>query len=657
MASSCEVAQGLQLVRLVGACVPGEALPGTAPILLQWSLRTSTEQNFTLNATDKPANNAARAKQAMPRPNMIAVDWEQTIAGLQRSRGQDVDEDPSMTAAAVASLVTNLVVCLVCLGLFSLLRQRYPLVYAGNAVDGAVALPGSGALAWLLPALQASSQATLSLDGWLAVEYSNLGTKLMAFIGIPMFFIFGALHRYCGHGDLEKTDLLESLSIRNVHGVGWIYYLHGICALCLVLLVRSIVFKAQERYLQRRFAWLKSLPCPRCSTILVEGIPEEYRSEDRVRQFFSATFDARVMQVNMVRHTQLLDQLSSEHLVAKARLRQSERLLERDGSRPTARVRFAGEPVDAISYFLGEMQDKHQLVQQEQSRIRQESASLGGVNSHCAFVTFGTRQDAAIAKTLDFSQDGGHWVITDAPEASTIRWGKLSTEPTLLRTVSGILLITFLYAGFTPICVAISDLAQSLDLGPFQPLWSAFAPTLGLTVFLAMLPTVLLLIFDACFLPRSDTAAQHLLQFWYFAFLLFFVLFLPIIGTNFSDFAHQVYKSPAQVFGLVAARVPEAAEFFFDYVVLMWSVACVDLLRVMILLKFLIFRSLYPEAEAKRMAEPEDQDYCGMGGRMARWNLNLCIGVVFSSVFPLVSLAVLVKFLLHQVTYGYLLVE
>ena len=42
----------------------------------------------------------------------------------------------------------------------------------------------------------------------------------------------------------------------------------------------------------------------------------------------------------------------------------------------------------------------------------------------------------------------------------------------------------------------------------------------------------------------------------YFAFLLFFVLFLPIIGTNFREFAHQVYKSPAQVFGLVAARSP-----------------------------------------------------------------------------------------------------
>ena len=35
------------------------------------------------------------------------------------------------------------------------------------------------------------------------------------------------------------------------------------------------------------------------------------------------------------------------------------------------------------------------------------------------------------------TEDGGHWVITDAPEVSSIRWGKLSLEPTLLRTVSG----------------------------------------------------------------------------------------------------------------------------------------------------------------------------------------------------------------------------
>jgi len=237
------IASACILVLSTPAAAEGcEALPVTAQNLLQWSLRASTELNSTLNA----------------------FEWEKKIAGLQRSRGQDMEEDPSMTAAAVASLVTNLVVCFVCLGLFSILRERYPLVYAGNVADGVLADPGSGKLAWLLPALQARSQAAaISLDAWLAIEYSNLGTKLMACIGLPMFFIFGALHRYCGHGDLEKTNLLESLSIRNVHGVGWIYYLHGVSALWVVLLVRSIVFRAQEKYLQRRFAWLKNLPCPR----------------------------------------------------------------------------------------------------------------------------------------------------------------------------------------------------------------------------------------------------------------------------------------------------------------------------------------------------------------------------------------------------------
>jgi len=277
------------------------------------------------------------------------------------------------------------------------------------------------------------------------------------------------------------------------------------------------------------------------------------------------------------------------------------------------------------------------------------------VNTHCAFVTLPSRTDAAIATTLSFSEDADHWVISHAPEASTIRWQALATEPSAWRSVAGYVLIGLLYAGFSPICIIISGAAQRVDLGPFQPAWAALAPTLGLTVFLAMLPTVLLLIIGFCFLPRSDSAAQHRLQFWYFLFLVFFVLVLPIIGTNFRSFAHQIYGSPASVFSLVADRIPTAAEFFFDYIVLMWSVACVELLRAATLVKFLIFRTLYPEDEAKKMAEPEDQDFYGMGGRMARWNLNLSIGIVFCSVFPLVSVAVLIKFLLQKVAYGYLL--
>ena len=44
-------------------------------------------------------------------------------------------------------------------------------------------------------------------------------------------------------------------------------------------------------------------------------------------------------------------------------------------------------------------------------------------------------------------------------------------------------------ASFSPICLEISRAALAVDIGWLQPLWAALAPTLGLTIFLAMLPT------------------------------------------------------------------------------------------------------------------------------------------------------------------------
>ena len=46
------------------------------------------------------------------------------------------------------------------------------------------------------------------------------------------------------------------------------------------------------------------------------------------------------------------------------------RIKERDGHRPIARVHFGGDPIDALSHFLGEVQKKSELIKQERERIR-----------------------------------------------------------------------------------------------------------------------------------------------------------------------------------------------------------------------------------------------------------------------------------------------
>jgi len=56
------------------------------------------------------------------------------------------------------------------------------------------------------------------------------------------------------------------------------------------------------------------------------------------------------------------------------------------------------------------------------------------------------------------------------------------------------------------------------------------------------------------------------------------------------------------------------------------------------------------------LAEPEDQDYYGIGSRMARWSATVLIGIIFSTLSPAITGLTFINFLLCRICYGYLLV-
>merc|ERR1719183_2752168 len=80
-----------------------------------------------------------------------------------------------------------------------------------------------------------------------------------------------------------------------------------------------------------------------------------------------------------------------------------------------------------------------------------------------------------------------------------------------------------------------------------------------------------------------------------------------------------------------------------------------NLTRYIQLIKFWGFKRMYDEETAKQMAEPEDQDYYGMGSRSARFTLMLLIGLVFGTICPLMYVVVLLNFLACRLIYGYLI--
>merc|ERR1719160_2479006 len=78
-------------------------------------------------------------------------------------------------------------------------------------------------------------------------------------------------------------------------------------------------------------------------------------------------------------------------------------------------------------------------------------------------------------------------------------------------------------------------------------------------------------------------------------------------------------------------------------------------MRYVMLGKFKAFGVLFEPEEARRMSEPEDQDYYGLGSRSARFTINLVIGIVYGTLSPPINLLVFINFACCRLFYGYLI--
>merc|ERR1719436_571184 len=97
----------------------------------------------------------------------------------------------------------------------------------------------------------------------------------------------------------------------------------------------------------------------------------------------------------------------------------------------------------------------------------------------------------------------------------------------------------------------------------------------GLQFMVAMLPTFLIWIFKIFFTLKADAWSQAQLQIWYYWFQIVFVILATAVGQDVKGFTDTLITVP--------------------------------------LAKFKFAKALYSDEDAKLLAEPEDQDYYGIG--------------------------------------------
>jgi len=590
------------------------------------------------------------------------------MSGVQENGSGDL-------AIFLTGLATNTTLILVFFAIFCILRTKIPMVYAGRVVEKTAPFqPSDSLLGWVWASFNVSIDdyvAHCGLDQAMLIEFTHFAMSLLSFLMVPLLFIMGPVHCFFG-GNRSGDDRLSKLGMANVvDNHPYLYWVHAGLVWFVVVVVQRFIYSAQRKFLQRRKDWLKAMPTPRATTLLVMNIPEEHCTDKQVKAYFKNAFEKDVVEhVHVIKHTEYLLELTATKAGYDLKLDEAVHKEKKTGERPTYMC-FTSGSHDAIDYWTEQNNEVAKSIKEERKRIQNAvyagDASVFAAN---AFVTFKSRRDSEMALKADYTPDDDEFVCEIPPDPSDVIFTDLQKDPMKanMMAVVGYGLIALVFWAYMPAVIGIAyytDLDNLAKVFPaFQSMaddpstatmWEAMMGSLALQLFISFVPTFFVHIFTFCFILKAHAWLQHRIQNWYYWFQVVYVLLVTAVGSSIIKTLDEIIEQPTYVFYLLATTMPFATHFYLNFIPLQWVTHAQNMLRTSQLGKFFFFRTLYGDEVAKQMAEPEDQDYYGIGSRSARHSFLLALVLVFCTLTPLVNLLGFVNFFVSRLVYGYLI--
>ncbi|KAF9924918.1 hypothetical protein BGZ65_008063, partial [Modicella reniformis] len=313
--------------------------------------------------------------------------------------------------------------------------------------------------------------------------------------------------------------------------------------------------------------------------------------------------------------------------------------------RPTIRLGFLGlfGKKDKINYRREVFAKLDEEVQVMRTKIAFVPTSTG-------FVTFEEMHTVQILAQTVNTQQTLIYGTTMAPEPRDVYWDNLylpSTELNLRAVVVNVILfvLIFFWAGPVGLLSSFLNLESLNKLFPriskfagihpvIKSLIQGFLPTVGVIIFLAVVPKILL---SLCQLQgfRSHSEIARILYSKYFTFILFnVVLVFTVVGTWAQAF-NKVYHNPGELSLLLAASLPRVAPFFVNYTILRGiGLFPLQLLQIGDVFDqiFKNFISKTPRDYAEARAPPE----LSYGVVYANASLVFVIVLIYSCIRPLI---------------------
>lgn len=531
--------------------------------------------------------------------------------------------------------------------------------------------------------------------------FVQLGLRIMVVVGGPMVLILAPVFIFLG-GGAAKKDLLSWQGIGNVwysgnadtieekdmiDDVQWIYWLLALATWYVVIMTQQILMQFMKRFMRRRKAWMREQPLPQSHTIMVEFLPipplsldptpetetvpsdkgsadgtevdddddgkRKYWDDEYLKAYFDKLFPGEVESAYVVRKSSELTCLVDSYAA-------SVHCLEQDHAKDNA---------DKLDKMRDQIRDAQEDFKRGMAEKPHEWYAQHG------FVIFKKRIHRMMALTQRISDDFSEFEISSPPLPQDVIYEDLETDSTSRRINMWVarMLVFGLFLAFMPIVLFIGSIANLQTLESSQSVKHFLRSTglehtvggvlasLGITIMMSFLPTFLMYIYDL-YCNKSSQWKQLALQRSYFWFLVTFVLLVTAVGSNFSETLVTLAHRPFNIFTLLANRMPLTTHFYLNYCVMQPVTHGMNLTRYFYVMKYYMFKKIGfkrdgggRSEQARFMAEPEAQDYYGIGSRSARFAFMLAIGLVYGTICPLMNVVVIWNFVVMRVVYGYLM--
>lgn len=503
------------------------------------------------------------------------------------------------------------------------------------------------------------------LDAWTLVHFYTMVRHILGTIGPAIICALWPLHCFISDAS-ASTDLLSRLDINNMPDGSVFYWAHALVTVFVVVVATALMGQAHDKFLFYRFLWIEALKPPRATTLLVENIPQQYRSDFALRDYFKGLFGDVIEKAYIVRRT---SELRAARNVVKA--------IEYEKTLLMSQWEHEGHP-DNKKPDLTELDKQWDEAAMAAERVRAKielCAAVGDptVCANSGFVTFKSQLWRRLAENEQYRTDSSEFAVQIPPEASDVIYKDLKKDTAnhLSSEAVGTMCIALVFLFWSPVVVLISGFT-SLDQVQAHVTWlrelTERSPQLGfflegifataaMKMFMCFLPYILFFIITNFFTVKAQSWAQLRLERWYVAFLLTFVVLFTIVGRSALIAIVSLAEGPADLFRLLAMSLPGVSHFYLNYLALDWFSTSIQLLRHGNIFNFWFYRFvrwMKPEV-AKSFSEPENQAFFGMGARFGHGVLVATIAIVLCTCSPSIILIGWVTMFVGETVYAYLL--